>query len=328
MFAPTTIPAALVQQAWAKSTWQAAINNIFFEKFTGKDATAIVQIVEDLKKEKGDKITIPLLMKLEGDGVTGDNQLEGNEEKLEYRDFQVEIDQRRHGIRLSGEFEEQKSQLKLRTDAKAALQTWLTEKIDNMLFTALSTNPTPDRVIYAGSANAEAAVAVTDVFTPDLIGKAKRIAQMSKAKIRPVRVNGTNHWVMIIDPYQSRDLKKNPEWISAQESANIRGESNPIFSGALGMWDNVVMHESEQAIRKNTGASGAMVGHGLFLGAQAAVIAEAKATSWKEKLFDYDNQVGFAIARMFGIAKSQYKLDGTNLTDFAVINILTSSKPD
>lgn len=267
-------------------------------------------------------------MKLEGPGVTGDNKLEGNEEKLEYRDFQVEIDQYRNGVALAGNFEEQKSQLKLRTDAKAALQTWLTELIDNMLFTSLSTSPTSDRVIYAGSATAEAGIAVTDVFTPDLIGKAKRIAQMSKAKIRPVRINGTDHWVMIIDPYQSRDLKNNAAWISAQESANIRGEKNPIFTGALGMWDNVIIHENEQVIREAAGASSCMVGHSLFLGAQAAVIAEAQATTWKEKLFDYDNQVGFAIARMFGIAKSQYKLDGINLTDFAVINVLTSSKPD
>ena len=325
----TTVPAAMVKKAWGKSTWKAAMNNIFFQKFTGNDANSIVQIVDDLKKDAGDTVTIPLLMKLEGAGVTGDNTLEGNEEKLEYRDFSVTINQYRNAVRLAGKFEEQKSQLKLRTDAKAALGTWLEEKIDGMLFTALSATPTAGRIVYAGTASAENALTATDVFTPDLIGKAKRIAQMApKAKIRPVKVNGTNHWVMIIDPYQARDLKANAAWVSAQESANIRGESNPIFSGALGMWDNVIIHENEQVIRAATGAASAMVGHALFLGAQAAVMAVAQDTDWEEDTFDYKNQVGFSIGRIFGIAKSQYKLDGTNLADFACINVLTGSKAD
>lgn len=327
-FATTTVPAALVQKAWAKSTWNAAMNNIFFNKFTGKDANAIVQIVDDLKKDKGDKVTIPLLLKLSGGAILGDNTLEGNEEKLEYRDFSVEINQYRNGVLLEGEFEEQKSQLKLRSDAKAGLQTWLTELIDTLIFSKLSASPTSDRVVYAGSASAISGLTATDLFTPSLIGKAKRIAQMSDVPIRPVKVNGTNHWVMIIDPYQARDLKANDEWRKAQESANIRGEKNPIFSGALGMWDNVIIHENEQVIRKAEGASSAMIGHALFLGAQAAVMAKAKETSWKEKKFDYDNKVGFAIAQMFGIEKSKYKINGSTDTDFACINVLTSSKAD
>ena len=328
MFAPTAVPAALVQQAWAKSTWKAAMNNIFFNKFTGNDANAIVQVIDDLKKDKGDKVTIPLLLKLSGEAILDDNTLEGKEEDLEYRDFSVEINQYRNGVLLKGEFEEQKSQLKMRTDAKAGLQTWLTELIDTLIFNRLSTNPTSDRIVYAGSVNSVAGITATDTFTPKLIGKAKRIAQMSKVPIRPVKVNGTNHWVMIIDPYQARDLKSDPDWLDAQKSANIRGENNPIFTGALGMWDNVVIHENEQVIRKAEGASAAMVGHSLFLGAQAAVMAKAKETSWKEKKFDYDNQVGFAIAQMFGIEKSKYKVDSSTDTDFGCINILTSSKAD
>ena len=328
MFDLTSIPTALVQKAWGKDTWKAAMKNIFFDKFTGKDANSIVQVVDNLKKDAGDQVTIPLLLKLSGNGVVDDNILEGNEEALQYRDFAVTINQFRHAVRLKGKFEEQKSKLTMRTDAKAGLQTWLTELVDGKIFNALSTGSTADRTIYAGTATAVGGVALTDVFTPDLIGKAKRIAQMSNPSIRPVKVNGTNHWVMIIDPYQARDLKNNEKWISAQESANIRGEQNPIFSGALGMWDNVVIHENEQVIRKAEGAGSAFVGRGLFLGAQAAVMAVAKDTDWNEDVFDYGNQVGFAISQMFGIKKSQYKVDGTNLSDFACINVITSSKAD
>lgn len=323
LFATTKIPETLRQKAWSKDLWKAVKNNIYFAKFTGKSADSIIQVVENLKKQKGDKITIPLMMKLEGEGVIDDAILEGKEEAMQYYDFGIEVHQRRHAVRIEGQFEEQKTDINLRQNAKVGLQTWLEETIDKMTFAALTANPTADRVIYANGKANEAAITPTDVFTTDLIGKAKRIAQNSKVKIRPVKVNGTNHWIMVIDSYQARDLKNDQKWLDAQKSANIRGEDNPIFSGALGMWDNVIIHENEGVIRTATGATNAKVGHALFLGAQAGAYAIAKEPTWVEKPFDYDNQVGFSTATIFGIAKSIF-----NGSDFATINVMTSSKDD
>jgi hypothetical protein len=41
------------------------------------------------------------------------------------------------------------------------------------------------------------------------------------------------------------DLAQNSTWRNAQQYANIRGEDNPIFSGALGVYDGVIVHEHE-----------------------------------------------------------------------------------
>lgn len=65
-----------------------------------------------------------------------------------------------------------------------------------------------------------------------------------------------------------------------------------------------------------------------MLGAQAGVMANGIDLSWKEKLFDYDNQYGVAISRTYGVAKSVFKIDGSTPTDFATVNILTSAVPD
>ena len=45
-----------------------------------------------------------------------------------------------------------------------------------------------------------------------------------------------------------------------------------------------------------------------------------------EKEFDYDNQVGFAISRMCGMAKTSFKFDDVNDTDFGVINVMTAAE--
>ena len=327
--ANTTIPVSLVKKAWAKDTWESGLSQSFFEKFTSTSAGSIIQLKEELKKEKGDCINIPLLMPLSGAGVTGDNMLEGNEEAMIYRDFEVRIDQIRNAVRLAGKFEEQKTQINMRKDAKDNLSRWLGEKIDNMIFTALTTSPSADRVIYGGAATSEATVAVADTFTAALIGKAKRLAQADEhTMVRPLRIDGRDTYVMIIDQYQARDLKADPVWLAAQQHANIRGESNPIFTGALGMYDGVVIHECNRIPRTATGASGAKVGHALFLGCQAAVFAEGEAPFWEEELFDYKNQVGFACGRICGIKKAEFKYDGVNLTDYGCINVLTSSADD
>lgn len=324
--AVTTIPQNLVEKAWAKDTWTTALNNIFFGKFMGSGVDNIIQVKEELKKEAGDSITMRLLMKLKGDGVTGDNTLEGNEEAMQYRDFTVTVDQIRNAVRLKGKMEEQKTSADMRKDAKTALSNWLTEYIDGQFFKKLSANPTKDRVVYAGGKTAVSAITAADVFSTDVIGKAKRIAMTdTNAKIRPVSVNGKKFYVMIIDPWQARDLRKDEKWLQAQEHAQERGDDNPIFTGALGTYEGVVIHENEQCIR-DTGD--VKTGHALFLGAQAGVLAAGSEPTWQEDDFDYHNQKGFSIGRIFGVAKTQFKFDGTNLSDFGVINVITSSVDD
>lgn len=327
--ANTTVPAALVKKAWAKATWEAGLQKAFFSKFTGEGAGNIVQIKTELKKEKGDSINIPLLMPLTGAGISGDNTLEGNEEALIYRDFEISINQLRNAVRIAGKFEEQKTQLAMREDAKNALSDWLATTIDKKIFAELTATPTSDRVVYAGSATSEATIGTSDVFTADIIGEAKRIATADEnTMVKPIKINGSDTYVMIIDQWQARDLMNDSKWLAAQQHANVRGEKNPIFTGALGMYNGVVVHQSSRISRTATGASGAKVGHALFLGAQAAVMAVGNEATWNEDTFDYGNQYGVSFGRIFGIKKSAFKYDGTNLTDFGCVNVLTSSADD
>lgn len=325
--ASTTIPASLVKKAWAKDTWQAGIEGTYFNKFTGTGSDNIIQIKEELKKEKGDTINIPLLLPLSGAGVTGDNVLEGNEEAMIYRDFNVSLNQERNAVVLEGRFEEQKTQIDMRKDAKTNLAGWLSEHIDDQIFKALRTNPTADRVLYAGSAASDAAITASDVFKADMIGIAKRIATADRhTQIKPIRVDGRETYVMIVNQWQARDLMNDPKWLDAQKYANIRGSQNPIFSGALGMYQGVVIHEHNGIIRDTSGS--VPVSHALFLGKQAGVMAVGGDLRWEEKSFDYGNKQGFSIGRIYGVSKSVFKYDGTNNTDFGCINVVTSAVDD
>lgn len=323
LFKDTTVPVSLIQKAWAKDLWTAAMKELYFNKFMGEGPEFIIHKLTNLKKEAGDRIIIPLLLKLTGEGVYDDADVEGNEEELRFHDFMVEVHEIAHAVRLKGKFEEQKTQIDLRKAAKTGLQTWLQEKLDAMIFAALTKDPTIDRLLLAGGKTAEGAVVAGDVFSAAMIGKAKRLAQLSNPKIRPVMVNGKKHWVMIIHPYQSRDLKNDPVWISAQENAGVRGSENPIFSGALGIYDDIVIHEHENIAITKTGANGTPVGHSLLLGAQAAAMAVAQEANWEEKKFNYNKRVGFEVDTILGVEKAVF-----NETDFATVQLLTSAIAD
>lgn len=329
LFTDTEVPTNLVQKAWAKQLWKEAETESFFDKFTGEGPNYIIQKVNDLRKEAGDQITIALMMKLAGNGITGeDDMLEGHEEQLITKDFSVTVNLIRNAVRLHGSLTEQKTQIALRTAAKDALKVWLAEKNEKDTFAALTASPTTGRVIYAGKRTSEATVTATDVFTTDIISAARRKAMLATPKIRPVNVKGKNYYVMVIDSYQARDLKNDEKWLAAQQHANLRGEDNPIFTGALGVYDGVILHEHENVVRTATGASGAYVGHALLLGCQAGVLAVAKEPNWKEKAFDYDDKVGFACGMIRGIAKSVYQDASSNNFDFGVVQVITSSVAD
>ena len=321
LFAETTVPTALVEKAWGKDVWLQALKESYFEKFTGTGNAYIIDKMTNLKKEAGDTIIIPLQMPLNGKGVMDDAQLEGQEEALQFYDFAVQVHEHAHAVKLKGKLEEQKTSIDLRKHAKQGLATWLTDTIDTMIFEALTKAPTKNRIVYAGSATAENAITAADVFTSDLIGIAKRKAQA--AHVRPVIVDGTKHYVMVINPYQARDLKNDAKWADAQKYANVRGRENPIFSGALGMYDNVIIHEHENVQISETGSGSAEVGHGLLLGAQAGALAIAQEAQWTEKVFDYGRKYGVSISTIFGIEKAKF-----NNEDFGTIQIVTACKPD
>lgn len=349
-FGNTTIPSELILKAWAKTTWDFGKKESYFSRFMGHGRDSIIQIQEDLSRGKGTSIEVSLLMPLNGAGIIEDNTMEGHEEKMNYRSCTVNLSRVRNAVRLKGRFEEQKTQEKMRTDMRKVLSAWLARYFDLSIFSVLTgvnppfydaniglpytvEQPTSDRILYPTGVTAASGITAAKVFTADLIGKARRLAQADElTAVQPIRIDGRETYVMVIDPYQARDLRKDTAWLDAQKHANIRGEKNPIFSGAMGIYEGVVVHECLRVPRTQTGSgsgtSQVMVGHALFMGAQACILAEGTAPRWEEDTFDYGNQYGVSIDRMFGLKKAQFKYDGTNYTDFGVINVLTASEGD
>lgn len=97
------------------------IRQNLFSPYMGSELTAIIRIIQDLKKG-GEQINVPLVARLKQQPVaTG--PLVGNEEPIDNYGFRLWIDWARNAIKLNNA-EEQKSSIDLWGDAKPLLEDW------------------------------------------------------------------------------------------------------------------------------------------------------------------------------------------------------------
>ena len=314
---------ALTAQTWAKSWWIEAKTESYFDSqgLLGKDEmNSIVVEFPDLEREQGYQHTFGQVRNLSGAGITGDSTMEGNEEEPSVYDDAITLDQKRNAIRTKGKLSDQyPSDKAVRKWAKILLKRWMADTIDQDLFTAIGTSLT--KAIYGGDATTTATIEAGDYMTTTLISKCKAYAQKATPKIMPISIKGKKYYVMLISPDQEFDLKtRDSAWAQANREAQQRGNDNPIFSGAAGIWDGCIIHVHERIPLATTWGSGSNLpgATGFFMGAGTAAIAYAKRKIWNEKTFDYGNKVGFCIGAIKGETKCVF-----NSSDNAVVGVRT-----
>ena len=312
------IPADLVPKVWAKKVWHEGVKDSYFDKFTAMDGSNVVHQNKDLTNVKGDSVVFGLMMNLTGSGVEGNRQkLSGSEDTLNIYDFTVQTQLVRNAVSRF-EADDQKSQYDMLKEIKVVLKQWLSDWLDNKLIDKLTSNNSSAETVYASAAGTQASITANDKLTTTIISRAKRKAQMHAPKIQPIKIDGMDKYIMLVSPWAARDLKDDPKWLAAQQNANVRGSKNPIFTGALGEYDGVVLYEYERVYNISTGASSANVCHNLLLGKQAACFAVARPAKHIEQTDDYGNIAGNGIAFYGAVEKTKF-----NGSDFGVINVRT-----
>lgn len=332
----------LAVKLWSKKLFQEALKQTWLYKFMGETSDSVIQIKDDTTKSPGDRITIGLRMQLTGNGVEGDGTLQGNEESLTVYSDNLLINQLRHAVRSDGKMSEQRIPFSVREEARMGLQDWFAGRIDTALFNQLAGNtgvtdtkftghnatvaPTSTtNWIFANSVANETQVAsasASNIFKLSFLDAAVERAKTNSPLIRPIKVNGDDKYVCFLHPYQVTDLRQNTntgQWVDIQKAMYMGAkDNNPIYSGALGEYNGVILHESTRVPSVTSG-----VYRALFCGAQAGVIAYGRDNSgqtinWYEELFDYGNQLGVSAGLIWGCKKTIF-----NSTDFATIVIST-----
>ena len=287
--AEVAVHANLTEQQWDDTLFVEYVRNQRFKRYTGTNENSIIQMVEDLTKKAGDRVTVPLITRLKGDGVEGDAVLEGNEEILSNYGHPINVTTRRNGVVVTDE-EQQKTGIQLRNAAKMQLKTWGMEKARDGIIDALgaiaiadggftkfadATEPNKDtyltnnsdRLLF-GSVNSNLVAAdhsaslanidnTADKLTAAVVSLAKRIAKLADPHIRPINVGEDEEWYVMFAPSLSfRDLKEDATMAQANREARARGLDNPLFRDGDLVYDGVIIREiPEIAVLTGVGAA-------------------------------------------------------------------------
>lgn len=131
----TTLATASERQVWITKYLSEYVRASQFKPYMGKDNTNIIIVKYEMETQRGKVINIPLITRLKGAGVTGNQVLEGNEEELGNYNVPISIDFRRHAVTVP-DSTQYKTEIDLLDAAKPMLRQWEAEQLRDDLIQA------------------------------------------------------------------------------------------------------------------------------------------------------------------------------------------------
>lgn len=339
---------ARTNKRWSNSLMRESFGRMDVTSLFGKSEESCIRILPDLESNPGDTVYYDLLSQDRSNGVNGDSRLDGYESELSFYQDTLKINQKRHGHTFKG-MSQQRIAHDLRRSARLSLSNWWGWFMEAGLLSHLAGvagtgNETVSGALGADTGSADFAgntITALDsdhlvdgtgaTMTLELIDSAVAKAKVNNPRVAPLNIRGMQVYVLYLHPYQIKSLKTETtaiSWNEIHREASSRGDKNPIFTGAHGMYNGVIIRESEFIPR-----SGTNVTHGVLLGQGAGAIAFGNAWkkgrrassgggayfSWREKLDDYDNEEGVAGASCLGFKRTQF-----NSEAFGVVGVRTT----
>jgi len=347
-----TLNHPLAVQRWSTSLAHEAEKLQYFRKFMGTGPENLIVVKTELNKAAGEKITVGLRMKLTGDGVEGDNIIEGTsaETPLDFFYDAVFIDQRRKGTKSKGKMSEQRVPYNLREEGRNALAIWYAEDYDEQImmylagargidtsfhvalgYTGRASNAfsAPTTVICGGDATSLADIAEADKMKLTLVERLVAKAETYDPAIQPFSIGGEKKFVLLMHTYQAYDLRttiSQNDWVDVQKAVGDRGGKNLLYQNALGEYADVILHKHRNVIRfdSTTGCgAGITAARALFMGAQALMVAWGGGSAygryaWNEETDDRGNALAITAGCIYGVKKSVF-----NAKDFGLFAVDT-----
>jgi len=326
--ANTIVSTGLTVEQWDDGYFTEYLTENRYAGEMGTSENNIIQVKENLTKKKGDRINFALVNALSQAAVTGRSTMEGNEEDMASRSFELAVDKRRNAVRVA-EIDEQFSAISLREAGKFVLKEWSMKDTERLITKALGDmNGIPmtaaavglggnqtaldawlvdngDRVFFGNSvytANTDlsaglllltAATAAQRLTAANISSMKMKAMTYANPKIRPVRseTNGRHYFTLYAHPLAFRDLKQDTTITAAQREVSVEMENNRLFKGGDLLWDGVIIKEAHDLYEYSTLTGLGAAGTTTVVPAflcGAQAIGTAYARRWRSKTEEFD----------------------------------------
>lgn len=344
---------------WAKRLGFQIVYRTDISPLIGENANSIIHLKSETSKSAGDQVTFSLMTELTGDGFTESEVAEGNGESLSIYSDAIVINELGHvvGIPNAGRaIDDQRVPFNLRDAGRMGLRAWWAKRLSTIFFNHVCgytpetrakyrgnnaiIAPSSGRHIWADAASnnsdGDENLGADDIFSLRMVDVAREVAESGSNPVRPINVEGYDDgrdisggkYVMYIHPYQATDLRMNTatgQWLDIQKAALANGTAskNPIYTDALGEYNNVILkkanHVTLGANSSTATTSVANVRRAVLLGAQACAMATSKNGgetdyAWNEELLDHKRKLEISVMSILGMKKTRF-----NSVDFGTV---------
>jgi len=240
---------AAIPDKWAPGILLDGVDRSFWKKFMGKEGSRLPVITKSLFAPKGDKtnnVVFNTISQLYSTGVTGENTLQGNEQKLSIGVFCVTPELYRNAVAIT-----EKSTLQANFNeiqmAGGLLKTWANREISHQIFeTMLGAS---DQVDYANSRSSIDALTTSDKFgTTEIDLLWLGLYRQGALPIATIEDNGEESpvYACVISGVDSHNLKANTTWLQGKREAySGHGEKSPILTRAFGKYGGMLVYVFE-----------------------------------------------------------------------------------
>lgn len=356
----TTVASGNVHTRHLADFWAEYTRANEFSRYTGTDANSVIQRKSETVTGR-QAISIPLVGRLSGNGVSGSTTLRGSGEALKNFNFDLTPTYYRNAVEFTKE-ELEKPNFDMFAASREQLMTWAMSEYRDRIIAALNTynnGGTTGQITGAVGAAEDAFLAdntdrtlfgtakgnldtgndfsasllnvdtTADKLDADIVSLAKRMAKTADPHIRPIRVNEGEEWyVAFTDSLSFRDLKVDLK--DENRDGWIRGRNNPIFKDGDLIWDGVIIREvPEISVLSGVGASTSDVGKFYLCGAQALGWAVGKMPNIVRDMDeDYGFQPGIAVEMKEAVGKVQVEYTSGRYVDWGMVTAYVSSSAD
>lgn len=258
----------------------------------------------------GDEVTTALVAKLRGEPVTEGKKLAGREFRLQHAAHTMRINEFRHGVNVGARIDQTRVGFNLKKQGRERLTDYIKEMYEEVTAMALAgSRGVGDEIQhfgldYAGYPNALRAPDAGHLFigTNGTATKATLVAgdkmnlatinklrtkskkmlggQPDKAvKMTPVMKGGKKVFILAGMPEVIQDIRDDvgaQGWFEAQKALTAAiGKESEIFKGGAGMFNGVLVDETDTGVKFNDYGAGGNIpaARSLFMGANAGAIA-------------------------------------------------------
>ncbi len=348
---------ALAVKLWAKRLAYDIVYRTDISALIGEDDNAIIQLKSETSKGAGDQVTFALMKKLTQDGITENQTAQGNGESLSLYSDAILINELLFNVGIPNKgrsIDAQRTLLDLRGAARRGLKTLWGERMSIWFFNqvcgyTVQTDlrytgnnaviaPTSTRRIVADALGptvntVDENIVAGDTFNLNYVDYARELAETVSSPVHPINIPGMAggddimglKYVMYLHPYQVTDLRTSTstgQWLDIQKAAMQGGKisNNPIYTDAIGEYNNVILRKSPhvtQGVRSDTGAAITTVRRAVLVGGQAAAMAFGQDMSdgdfnWNEELFDHKRKMEVSVMSIAGLKKTVYASTDAN----------------